>query len=334
MGQFLGVLTSGLLQSAASKLHYLKGWQNMFIIDGLVSLAVSLIGLFCLPGTPIRCYSIWLTDEEILLARKRMKDNKTDLGVNVKSFFDKDTWKRILSSWHFWLLSLIQMCGFNTNSGSSGSFALWLKSLDRYSVSKLNNLTALPPGLGMFYTLIVCFGADLTGKRFGFITFSFFMNFIAHVILAVWNVPEAAKWAGFCLVYWSWSQSSVFNPLISDILRHDSNQRAIEWMIIYILGLQSSAWVQRLAFPTTDEPRYLAGYTSCAVFSIAFNIFLVAAYFLYKRDERKKALEYGIFLYDSRKGIPEEVSYERMPVDDPDAKKIANVAVIKDSISI
>ncbi|KAG2732250.1 hypothetical protein G9P44_004667 [Scheffersomyces stipitis] len=302
-GQFIGVLTSGFLQGAASTIQgNLKGWQYMFIIDGSISLFVAILTLFLQPGTPSRCYSIWLTDDEIRLGRKRMKENGTDMSHDVKSFFDKQTWKKIITSWHFWVLSFLQMFGFNTNNTSSGSFALWLKSLDRYSPKKLNDLTTIPPALGLIWIMIVCVGADITGKRFGMVFFSFIMNFISNIILAVWNVPESAKWAGFYLSYWSWSQSSVFNPLISDILRHDSNQRAIEWMIIYIMGLQSSAWVSRLAFPTVDAPRFLAGFTTCAVLSLAFNLLLIVAYFFYKRDERKSAIKNGIYVYNSTKG--------------------------------
>ena len=302
-GQFIGVLTSGFLQGAASTIQgNLKGWQYMFIIDGSISLFVAILTLFLQPGTPSRCYSIWLTDDEIRLGRKRMKENGTDMSHDVKSFFDKQTWKKIITSWQFWVLSFLQMFGFNTNNTSSGSFALWLKSLDRYSPKKLNDLTTIPPALGLIWIMIVCVGADITGKRFGMVFFSFIMNFISNIILAVWNVPESAKWAGFYLSYWSWSQSSVFNPLISDILRHDSNQRAIEWMIIYIMGLQSSAWVLRLAFPTVDAPRFLAGFTTCAVLSLAFNLLLIVAYFFYKRDERKSAIKNGIYVYNSTKG--------------------------------
>lgn len=303
-------MTSGLLQGAASTIQNarLSGWQWMFLIDGVISLAVAFLSVFLQPGTPSRCYSIWLTDDEIRLGRKRMIANGTDMSHTPKSFFNKKTWKNIITSWHFWILGFMQMFGFNTNSASSGSFPLWLKSLNRYSTQHLNNLTTIPPGLGIIWIFIVCVGADVTGKRFGFIFLSFVMNFISNIILAIWDVPESAKWAGYFLAYWSWSQSSVFNPLINDILRHDSNQKAIEWMILYILGLQSSAWIGRLVFPTTAAPRFFAGFLTCAVFSLAFNTLLVAAYFFYKRDERKSALGNGIFLYNSKSGIiPEEV---------------------------
>lgn len=303
-GQFIGVLTSGLLQGAASTIRNggLSGWQWMFIIDGIISFGVALLSLFLQPGTPSKCYLIWLTDDEIRLARSRMKENGTDMSHLPKAFFNKSTWKKILLSWHFWLMSVIQMCGFNTNSALTGSFALWLKSLDRYDTKKLNNLTTIPPALGVLWVLLVCIGADVTGMRFGAIFFSFIMNFVSNIILAIWDVPEKAKWAGFSLAYWSWSQSLVFNPLISDILRHDANQKAIEWMIVYICGLQSNAWISRLVFPTTDAPRFSKGFLSCAIFSLAFNALLIVAYWFYKRDERANALSNGIYLYNSTKG--------------------------------
>lgn len=312
MGQFLGVLTSGLLQSATFKnlngVHGIAGWRWMFLIDGIISVVVALIGLIVLPGTPFSCYSIWLTDEEILLARKRMHDNGTDTSYKPKSFFDKQVWKKTFSTWHVYLLSIIQMQGFNTNNTASGSFALWLKSLDRYSIPKINNLTAAPPAVGIFYIIIICFGADLTKKRFGFIIFSYIMNFIGNVILAIWDVSEPAKWFAFMSAYWSWSQSSVFNPLISDLFRKDNNVRAIGWMVQYIMGLQSSAWISKLVWPTVEAPRFLKGFASCAAFSMGFNLCLILVYFLYKRDERNEALENGIYLYNSKiEGVPEIV---------------------------
>ncbi|CDK26407.1 unnamed protein product [Kuraishia capsulata CBS 1993] len=310
MGQFLGVLTSGLLQSAAytnlNGTNGLEGWRWMFIIDGCTSFGVAFLGLFCIPGTPSKCYSLWLTDDEIRLARKRMAENHTDVSPNVKSFFNKKTWKRAFTSWHFWVLGFAQFCGFNTNNTSSGSFSLWLKSLKRYDTGKLNNLTTIPPALGLIWIVIVCGGADITRKRFGMIFFSYIINFIANVILAKWYVPEPAKWAAFYLSYWSWSQSSVFNPLISDMLREDSNYRSILWMIIYLVGLQAQAWVSRIIWPTVDSPRYLTGFTASAVFSMAFNFALIVAYVFYKRDEKRGARSYGILVYNSNKSIPPE----------------------------
>jgi hypothetical protein len=303
MGQFLGVLTSGLLQSATfrnlSGINGLEGWRWMFIVDGCLSFAVAILALICIPGTPLKCYSLFLTDDEIRLARNRMIKNGTDLGNDDKKIFKLDAWKKAYSSWHIYLLGITNIMGFNSNNTSSGSFVLWLKSLNKYSIGMINDLSTIPPALGILYVLIICVGADITRKRFLFVIISFLLNFIGNIILAIWNVPYGAKWFAFCFGYWSWSQSSVFNPLINDFFRKDADVRTVAWMSIYIIGLQSSAWISRLIWPTVDAPRYKVGFSTCAGFSVGFCLCMVLAYFLYKRDERKEALENGIYIYNS-----------------------------------
>lgn len=305
MGQFLGVLTSGLLQSAIYNdldgANGWEGWRYMYIVDGFISVAVGIMALFCFPGTPFSCYSLFLTDDEIRIARKRMIENGSDARLHIDTFFDKSKWKQALSSWQVWVLSIYNMFGFNTNSTSSGSFALWLKSLDKYSVGKIDNLTAVPPALGLIWIVIVCGGADITRRRFLMINFSFIMNFISNIILAIWDVPYGAKWYGFLTAYWSWSQSSTFYPLLSDMFRGDNEVKTVAWMTIYIVGLQSSVWLGRLMWPTTQSPRFHLGFSSCAYFSLGALVTFSIAFLFFKRDEKRESLNQGIFTYNSKK---------------------------------
>jgi hypothetical protein len=46
-------------------------------------------------------------------------------------------------------------------AGSMGKFLLWLDSLNRYSTSRLNALSAIAPGLAIFFVLFVNFSSDL-----------------------------------------------------------------------------------------------------------------------------------------------------------------------------
>ncbi|GME76587.1 unnamed protein product [Ambrosiozyma monospora] len=312
MGQFLGVLTAGLIASSTydslNGVNGLSGWRWMYLIDGIMSSVVAILALLFIPGTPFNPYSLWLTDDEIILARQRMHKNGSDSNAHVKAFFDKSTWKTVATSWQVYFLSFINMLGFNTNNASSGSFTLWLKSLDKWSVGRVNQLGTIAPGLGMVYIIIVCFGADITRKRFAWISFSFIMTFLSNIILSIWDVPYGAKWFGFCSGYWAWSQSSVFNPMISDFFRRDNNVRSIAWTIIYVMGNQSSVWIGRLIWPTVDQPKYHKGFTTCAAFSIGFAVLILIAYIPYKRDERREALLNGIYIYNSKHGEAPDVA--------------------------
>ncbi|CAH2352497.1 probable transporter Seo1p [[Candida] railenensis] len=314
-GQYLGILTSGLLQSSIYEhlngVNGLAGWKWMFIIDGIISFVVAIIGLFLMPGTPFKCYSLWLTDDDIKLCRRRMRSNGTDDGLKLKKFLDWDTWKQMLTSWHFWILSLGGIGGFNANATSQGQFALWLKSLKQYSIPKINNYTAIPPALGLAYVIITCFAADISQKRFAMIGFAQSMNLVSCVILAVWDVPKAAKWFAYYWGYWSWSQSSVFYPLVNDILRHDANLKSIEFTFNYILGLQSYAWISKLIWETVDSPRFQKGFITAAAMGMLEAFCMFIGYYFYKRDERKRALSQGIYLYNSGNGeLPPNVLTE------------------------
>lgn len=91
-------------------------------------------------------------------------------------------------------------------------------------------------------------------------------------------------------------------------LRRNANTRAIEWLATYVIGYQSSAWISRLLFPTTDSPRYHKGFTGAACFSGLQIVSVILGLWFYKRDEKRNAHENGIIVYDSSKGeTPEEV---------------------------
>lgn len=310
IGQFVGVLTSGLLQSAIYNnldgAAGLANWRWTFIIDGCISFVVAIWGLISLPNSPFSCYSIFLTDDEIRLARKRMIDNGTDPSMHSESIFNWSKWKKTFSSWHVWLLAFTNVFAYNINSSPSGSFVLWLKSLGTYTIGKVNNLSSVPPSLGILYVLIVCLVADITRRRFLIVEFSFIMNFIGCFILELWDVPAGAKWYGFCSAYWAWSYSCVFYPLASDVFRHDNEVRAIGWMMVYGWGLLTYCWMTRVQWPTVDSPRFHTGFSTCAWFSIAALVIFALFYYTYKRDEKKESLKNGIFVYNSDKKSLEE----------------------------
>jgi hypothetical protein len=91
-----------------------KGWQWLFIIDGVISLPVALSGFFILPDVPEISNPWYLTKEEIALSQKRMQLE----GRKNRGPLTRKKLKRIFSSWHIYLLTLLYLC---FNNGSAGS---------------------------------------------------------------------------------------------------------------------------------------------------------------------------------------------------------------------
>uniref|UniRef100_A0A060SWU6 ARAD1A08228p n=1 Tax=Blastobotrys adeninivorans TaxID=409370 RepID=A0A060SWU6_BLAAD len=301
-GQMLGVLTSGLLQSAAfdnlNGVNGLAGWRWMFIISAIITFPVGIIGFWALPGTPDKCYSVFLTDDEIRLARKRMGTKH----LESPKFFSKEIWKKVIFSWKIYVISFYNILLWNNNNGTSGAYLLWLKSLQRFGEGQLNRISAISPGLGIVWIFLTSTSADMFMSRYGAIIGSQIFNFIGNTILAVWNVPEGAKWFAFMLQYFGWAMASTFYGWMGDICRHDPQERSIVLVTSNILAQAFSAWISVLVWKTSEAPRYLKGFTFTATCAFLLIVFAFLVLWLYKREEKKNARRNGIILYNSALG--------------------------------
>lgn len=198
------------------------------------------------------------------LAVKRLEETKADTKNEVRL----SKWRllrNIATDWRIYILTFWDILFWNASSSSSGAYLLWLKSLKRFSAPRINQLGTTAPALGIFYVLFVNFSSDLLWGPSGAIAFANTWNFIAMVILAVWNVPEAAKWFAFNSSYTPVAQSSVLYGWTNDMLRHNTAERSIILVIMNLIAQSTTAWTSVLVFPTVEGPRFLKGYTFCAV---------------------------------------------------------------------
>ncbi|CCH44611.1 putative transporter SEO1 [Wickerhamomyces ciferrii] len=310
---YILVSSSGLFQAAVFRnldgANGLAGWRWMFIVDAVCTLPLALIGFLFVPGTPYSCYSIWLTDDEIRLARRRLKKaNITPPSAKPPNFLDKDLWKRVLKTWKLYVLTLFSIGCWNSSTTAGSGYILWLKSLKRYSIPQVNDLSIIAPLIGIILITLVCGGADVFRSRSGAIICSSILNFVSCLILLIWDVPEGAKWFGFAILYAGWASASVIYSFCNDILRKDPQERAITFILLYSISQSTNVWIVKLIWPTVDAPRYTVGYGTTLAFVFYLIIVTLITLYYYKRDEERIARENGIVLYNSQTGdIPPEV---------------------------
>ncbi|AQZ16914.1 hypothetical protein BZL39_K05070 [Zygosaccharomyces parabailii] len=316
-GQYIGSLSSGGIQAGVygtlSGKNGLSGWRWNFVIDAIVSAVVGVIGFYSLPGDPRNCYSIFLTDDEIRLARKRLQEERTQENDFHHKIFDLTALKGILLDWKIWVLSVWAVFCWDDSNAGSGSYILWLDSLKnsegekRYSVEKVNQLSMITPGLGLVYLALAALVADKLHSRWLAICVTQIFNIIGNVILSVWYVAEGAKWFAFMLQYMGYAMAPVLYGWVNDICRRDSEARAVIIVTLNIAGTVFNTWSSVVFFPTVEAPRYLKGYAFTAANAFALVIWTFVVLWLAKRDDRKHSAESGIILYNSKKrGLPEE----------------------------
>ena len=105
----LGSMVSGYLQAAAytnlSGVNGLPGWKWLFIIDGIFTLPVAILGYIVFPGIPDSPKPFYFTHNDIILAKKRLEKAK----VRRADKLNLDVFKRTLKRWHIWVFVFCYM---------------------------------------------------------------------------------------------------------------------------------------------------------------------------------------------------------------------------------
>lgn len=212
-----------------------------------------------------------ISEKDLEIAQKRLEKQ----GNTVHSApFSWSLVKRIFSTKRFWLVLLWDSLFFNS-SANTASFLLWLQSLNRFSESRLNQLNSISPALGIFFILFINFSTDLFLERAWAIALASSINFSSLVILAIWNVPESAKWFAYTVQYSVVAVSSVLYGWVNVIYRDSIEERAVILVLITAISTSWTAWVPLFTYPTVEGPRFVHGYS----FSAAITGLLVAMTF-------------------------------------------------------
>ncbi|KAL4966876.1 putative MFS transporter Seo1 [Aspergillus stella-maris] len=289
VGLTLGTLTASLIQAGTSArldgVHGLAGWRWMYIICAIITIPIGILGYFVLPGTPDRPNRLVINDKDIELSKARL----SRAGHTFKGRWTLQSLVNVLRNWKFWALMLLDVFFWNGSiNTSAGGYLLWLKSLNKYATSRLNELGAISPALGMFYTLFICFASDLVLGPAWAITVAHIWNIIGLIILVTWDVPESALWFAFITTYSAVSMSSVLYGWVNEQLRYSPVERSITLVILNTVAQSTTAWTPLLVFKTVEGPRFTKGYS----FVLANAICLIALahiikYFIARQDKRE-----------------------------------------------
>lgn len=198
----IATMFSGYLMAGVYRLNGkggYKGWQWLFIVDGIISLPVAIAGYFVLPDVPEISKPFYLTEEEVAFAQKRMALE----GREQRAPYTKKKVKSILSSWHIYGLTLLYVFFNNGSAGGQPVFQQFLKSSKKpkYSVAQVNVYPTITNAVQVVSTLAYAWASDgiLKGARWPPIVFGGVMNIVCYVSLAVWDVGTRWKWACYAL---------------------------------------------------------------------------------------------------------------------------------------
>lgn len=236
---------------------------------------MALLGFLVWPGTPAKPNRWVLTKQDVAFARRRLEADQNDIEeeATIKRRSTRQFLREYLWDWKFWGLTMWYTILCNTASLQYGGYLLWLKSLGRYSVPKVNQLGTTSPAIGILFVLGANFTSDLALGPLLTMTVAVTWNLVSMVILAIWSVPEGAKWFAFNSLYVQVAPASLFYGWFNEILRRDSLGRSATLMLSYMIAQSSTAGTSVAVFPTSEGPRFLKGWTFAGAMSVVFIVY-------------------------------------------------------------
>ncbi|KAL2871159.1 major facilitator superfamily domain-containing protein [Aspergillus lucknowensis] len=264
-GMFSGYLMAGVYNLGGR--GGFKGWQWLFVIDGVISLPIAIAGFFVLPDVPEISNPWYLTEKEVKLAQRRMELE----GRKPRGPYTKAKLKKIFTSWHIYLLTLLYVT-FNNSDGGQPIFQQFLKaSTDPvYSIGQINAYATTTPAVQVVTTLIYAWTSDsiLGGRRWPPILVGAVSNIICYTSLAVWDIPVGWKWTCYILCGAGHGLSGLCMAWAHEICSDDNEERALVVGSMNEMAYVFQAWLPQVVWQQVDAPQYRKGFITATVMSV------------------------------------------------------------------
>ncbi|KAL8800450.1 MAG: hypothetical protein Q9182_005162 [Xanthomendoza sp. 2 TL-2023] len=183
-GAFGGVLAWGIAHMTG--VGGLRGWRWIFILEGLLTILVSLAAYFFIFNYPAT--ASFLTDDERARVRTRLKASND--ATNDEAF----SWKNVslaVKDPKVWLYCL----GFHTMSLPLYTLSLFLPTIIKalgYTSAQAQLLTVPPYSVATVLTLIVAVASEKTRIRAPFIMATSSLAVIGYIVLLTNTQPRVA----------------------------------------------------------------------------------------------------------------------------------------------
>lgn len=272
---FAGVMMTAI-KSGMDGYAGLAGWQWVFIIDGIITLPIAIMGFLYFPDTPELTKAPFLSQAEVQLALNRLPPKKAD-GHNI------DAWSltvRVFTSPAFYILILFSaVCGALEAFCTQNLFLLWLKYKKTFTASQITTYPLGISAVGIISNLSAAVYIDATGRRIPMGILACTLQIISAVILLVPSMGTG----GTMFAFYNAGTSYIINPLLfgwANVICQRGGDDALRSIILYSMNASSSilyTFWGIVLYPSTDVPYWRKGAIAmiCVAVALFSMLFLV-----------------------------------------------------------
>ncbi|KAH8656001.1 vitamin H transporter [Tricladium varicosporioides] len=286
----IGVMFGGYLQAAAythlNGVHGMAGWRWLFIIDGCISLPIAIIGYALFPGLPASSKPWWLTEEEHLLARRRMRDE----GVEQSRALSWKVIRRVFTKWHFYIAVLCYTF-FLSSSYPNGQMALWLKdeTAKKHHHWTVPQINTIPTGVQAVSVVVTVLATSfcMVYPLWAVMSVVQGCTMFSIVTLLIWNVPMGLHFFVYYLLGFTAAVTPILIPWVNMIMKDDAEARAFTTGAMLTVGWGVYSFYPITVFPVVQAPRWKRGYIVEVVFVFMVWFLFMVGQYLQRRDTKR-----------------------------------------------
>ncbi|KAK9481047.1 major facilitator superfamily domain-containing protein [Lipomyces japonicus] len=284
-----GYIQAGVYHSMNGR-YGLAGWKWQFIVDGLISLPVGMLGFYCIPDFPKNTRVRWLNDKQRELCIQRMDE----VGRKGQKKMTRKRFWKIFTTFNVYPF-LITYSIYITNGFNYMN--LWLESLGTYSIEMINILPTIGYAIAFVGTFIYAMVSDTTGWRWQSLMVAIAFNFLGNLLLALWDIPFGLKFFAYLCPNFGQPIWGLLVTWSSELFPDDAELRGLLPAIGNTIWYGLNSFVPILAFPMQDAPHFPVGYWISSAFLLTMAIGVVTMLIGNYVELRKKAVfvnKYGV----------------------------------------
>ncbi|KAJ3784988.1 MFS general substrate transporter [Lentinula aff. detonsa] len=291
----IGPMFSGFLQTAAydglNGVHGLAGWKWLFIIDGIITIPIALLGFLIMPDLPHNTKpSRWYTESQLETAKRRMEK----VNRKAPSKFTKAKILGFFTTWHIYTLVPLYIL-FNNGGGPATSMIFWLKSFNTptktvYTVAQINIYPLGQNVVQVISTLSWAWWSDAIGMRWPPIILSGTWSMIVCILLAVTPLYTniARRWALYYMTTIPGGMSGLILAWANELTGEDSEKRSFVVASCNMWAYVMQAWLPIVLFPQVEQPQVRKGTIATACFNLGMMFFAFLTFLLQRRDDSRR----------------------------------------------
>ncbi|KAL1710748.1 major facilitator superfamily domain-containing protein [Schizophyllum commune] len=288
----------------------LPGWKWLFIIDGIITVPIALLGFLIMPDLPHTMKPNMFYDEaQLRIAVARMDQ----VGRKPPTHFTREKVAGFFKTWHLYVLVPLYVL-FNNGSYASQSMIFWFKSFNQeehgrsFTIGQINTYPLGQNVMQVITTLVWAWWSDAVELRWPPMLVAGTWNMSVAIALAATPVYThiARRWALYYMTLVTGGLSGLILAWANELTGGDSEKRSFVVANCNTFAYVFQAWLPILLIPQVEQPRVLKGNIGTACINFGMMSFAMLTLYLSRRDEKRAAAKEKVGLEEGHVTAVEE----------------------------